>query len=145
MNFQIKTLIKNSPPEIFKLFTLDLFIALKPPLTSLKVTRFDGCKKGDEVHLIVNGQKWISHITENIFNEKEMTFYDEGFVIPFPLKYWFHKHKIIKEDSEHCYVIDDITYQTSFYLLDLLLLPIFLTMFSFRKPIYRKKLNKMIK
>ena len=51
MKIKITTPIKRNYREVFALFNLQLFEALKPPVVNLKVERFDGCKKGDEVHL----------------------------------------------------------------------------------------------
>lgn len=141
MKFAIHTPIDKNYKDTFAKFNLHLFEALKPPLTSLVVERFDGCKKGDEVHLIVNGQKWISHITDDFENENELTFVDKGVVTPFPITYWIHHHRILKKGEHACEIVDDIEFKTSFVLFDLLLYFPFKVMFSLRKPIYKKELN----
>lgn len=141
MRILIKTPIANDYKVVFSKFNLDLFKALKPPLTSLIVERFDGCKKGGEVHLIVSGQKWVSHITSDYEDETSIYFIDEGFIIPPPIKKWKHKHLILKTGDHQCVVIDDIYYTTGITLLDYLMYPILLAAFSFRKPVYVRELS----
>ncbi len=142
MKFAIHTPIQNNYKDTFSKFNLDLFKALKPPLTSLIVERFDGCKKGDEVHLIVNGQKWVSHITDDFENDHELTFVDTGVVTPFPIVFWVHHHRILKKGLDSCEIVDDIEFKTPLYVLDLLLYFPFKIMFSLRKPVYKRELNK---
>ncbi len=141
MKIYFKTPIPNDYRTVFSKFNLDLFIALKPPMTSLKVERFDGCKKGHEVHLKVSGQKWISHITEDFENDEKIFFVDEGFVTPFPIKTWKHVHLIIKTGQKSCDVIDDIEYSTGLKALDVLIYPFLWGMFSLRAPVYKRELS----
>ena len=64
MKILVQTPISRPYDEVFKGFNQKLFEALKPPLLNLKVERFDGCNKGDEVHLLVSNKRWVSHITD---------------------------------------------------------------------------------
>lgn len=43
--------VKEPVETVKQGFNEELFKALKPPIIDLIVERFDGCKKGDEVHL----------------------------------------------------------------------------------------------
>ena len=52
MKIIISTPIKNNYRDVFAQFNIELFKALKPPMIGLVVERFDGCKKGDEVHAL---------------------------------------------------------------------------------------------
>jgi ligand-binding SRPBCC domain-containing protein len=141
MNILIKTPINSDFKIVFSKFNLELFTALKPPLVSLKVKRFDGCKKGDEVHLVVNGKLWVSHITELYESEDEIYFVDIGVIIPAPLKSWKHIHRVERTGDKTCAVIDDINYSTGFKMLDLLIYPALKFMFLLRCPVYKRELS----
>lgn len=123
-------------------FDLKLFKALKPPLMSLDVERFDGCNVGDEVHLKVGfgpfRTKWISLITENQENDQETYFVDEGKLLPFPLKSWRHIHRVVKTDDKGSEIQDDIEYSTGLRALDVLMYPVLYLQFAARKPVYKK-------
>lgn len=141
MKILIKTPIEKDYRTVFLQFDLKLFTALKPPLVNLVVERFDGCKKGDEVHLKVAGQKWVSHITELYEGDDEIYFVDIGVIIPPPLTSWRHVHRIEHAGKNKCFVIDDIEYSTGNKLLDKLIYPAIKAMFLLRKPIYIKELS----
>lgn len=146
MKIVIKTKIDKNYQIVFSKFNLQLFKALKPPFVQLEVERFDGCKKGDEVHLkmLLFGwlkQKWISHITADFKSEYEIYFVDEGAYLPPPLKKWKHIHRIDKINELSCFVIDDIEYTSGNVALDLLLYPALYLMFLYRKPIYKRVLS----
>lgn len=141
MKILIKTPITKDYHEVFALFNRELFIALKPPVVNLVVERFDGCKKGDEVHLNINGQRWVSHITEFYESDDEIYFIDIGVIIPPPLSNWKHIHRIVRTGQGSCEVIDDIEFTTGNTFLDKIIYPAFYTMFLLRRPIYKKKLS----
>lgn len=135
-----KSPVTASLTLVKKGFTLDLFKALKPPLVQLEVTRFDGCKKGDEVHLSVGlgfKVKWISHIVEDVENAEEWSFIDVGAKLPFPLKKWHHHHKVIKV-GDSSLIVDDISFSCGNALLDKLMKPILFLQFVGRKKIYQR-------
>lgn len=146
-NIVIKTKIKNkTPKELLDLFNEDLFRALKPPVLNLKVERFDGCKTSDEIHLKIDlfgliNQEWISLITDHGDSFEECFFIDEGKKLPAPLKYWRHKHRLIRINDHESYIVDDITYSTGNSALDLIIYPTLYSMFCFRIPVYKKLLN----
>lgn len=110
-------------------------------MVELVVERFDGCKKGDEVHLSVSGKKWVSHIVELHQDDSEIYFVDIGVITPAPIKNWKHIHKIKKTGDNQCLVIDEIEYSTGNLLLDRLIYPGLLAMFSLRRPIYKRELS----
>ena len=145
MNILIKTRLSKNYKEVFKGFDLELFKALKPPLINLNVARFDGCKKGDEVHLEIGigplKQKWISHITDDFINKKECTFVDEGHILPPPLKDWKHTHRILNIDENTCEIQDDINFSSGNSLLDFFLYPALYAQFALRIPVYKKFFN----
>ncbi|MBC7713678.1 MAG: hypothetical protein H7177_10080 [Rhizobacter sp.] len=141
MNILIKTPINKDYRSVFSQFNVKLFAALKPPLVKLEIIRFDGCKKGDEVHLKVAGQRWVSHITDLVENEDEIYFVDVGAIIPFPMTSWKHIHKIERTGKNSCNVVDDIEFTTGNKFTDKLLYPALKAMFMLRRPIYVKELS----
>lgn len=146
MKIVIKTKIPKNFLDIYSKFDQKLFEALSPPLMKVLVDRFDGCNKGDEVHLSMTlfgviGQRWISLITRQEINENEAFFIDEGSLLPPPLKSWKHIHRINKIDENSSHVIDDIEYTTGNAMLDLLIFPALYSMFYFRKPVYKRELS----
>tara|TARA_R110002020_G_scaffold353796_5_gene566641 strand:+ start:506 stop:940 length:435 start_codon:yes stop_codon:yes gene_type:complete len=122
-------------------FDETLFSKLNPPFPPVKLLRFDGSEKGDlvslELNLLLFKQEWTSQITKNHTDEKEYYFVDEGVSLPFFLKRWEHKHRIIK-DGSHSIIRDEIEFEGSFGLLTLVLYPALYAQFAFRKPIYKK-------
>lgn len=142
MRILIKTPLEQDFDTVFKGFDLELFKALKPPLIQLEVTRFDGCKKGDEVHLKIGlgffSQKWISHITDHYDTLSEHTFIDEGHILPPPLKDWKHTHRVIKTGTNTCEIHDDIEFSSGYSILDLFMYPALWFQFWLRKPVYKK-------
>lgn len=146
MKILIRTKIEKNYQVLFSKFNLHLFEALKPPLLNLVVERFDGCKKGDEVHLKMDffgliNQRWISHITADFKSEYEIFFVDVGVLLPPPLKKWTHIHRLEKITEISSFVTDDIEYSCGNGALDLLIYPVLYSMFLFRKPIYKRELS----
>lgn len=146
MKIIIKTSIKKNYVKIFELFNDKLFLALRPPLMSIKLERFDGCNPNDEVHIAIFllgiiPQKWVSKITEFKQDEKEIYFIDMGLKIPPPIRSWTHRHRIVKLTDTTSEVIDDINYTTGFFLADILLYPFLYFMFFYRVPIYKRELS----
>ncbi len=110
-------------------------------MVNLKIERFDGCKKGDEVHLLVAGQRWVSHITELYEDEDEIYFVDVGAIIPPPLTKWKHIHRIERTGKNTCNVIDDIEFSTGNKYTDKLIYPALMAMFLLRRPVYIRELS----
>lgn len=144
INIVFKCPVKASVEEVKQGFNQDLFENLKPPFLQLDVARFDGCKKGDEVHLKVGlGLKiaWVSLITDDFQDENQWYFIDEGKVLPPPLKKWHHKHLVLKDGSGSV-IVDDISFSTNNSALDLLMKPMMTFQFSGRYDVYQKVFGK---
>ena len=140
MNINISTKVEQDYKTVFSRFDIYLFKKLKPPLVGFKVERFDGCKKGDEVHVEINTlgwkQKWKALIIDNNEDENEIYFIDAGLQLPKPLKKWRHEHKIAKF-IENSIIIDNIAFSTGNVVLDLLLYPVIFMQFYYRKLTYK--------
>lgn len=141
MNITIKTHVEQDYLSVKEGFNESLFTRLSPPFPPVKLVRFDGSEKGDLVSLELNfiffRQKWVSEITEDKTTEEEFYFIDQGIELPFFLKYWRHKHRIIKA-GENSIIQDEISFKAPFTLLTLLLYPAMLLQFGYRIPIYKK-------
>ncbi len=139
MRIILKTAVEQSHDQVFDQFDQSLFKALAPPFPPIKIERFDGKAIGDVVivKLGLINQRWVSKITSVIQSEKESSFTDQGQELPFFLSKWVHHHRILAHEKG-ALIVDDITYQSPYKVLDYLLYPIMWAQFAYRKPIYRK-------
>ncbi|MCB0281296.1 MAG: hypothetical protein H6627_04320 [Calditrichae bacterium] len=139
MIIKIKSRLSCPFDCIISNFDIALFNALKPPLVPLKVIRFDGCLKGDEVHLELGfGKTWKSVIVDNSKTDNQWCFIDEGFALPTPLKFWRHIHKVEKLSDSESLILDHIVFKSSSKLLDILIYPLLFIQFKIRTPLYKK-------
>jgi len=141
MQIVLRTPVRQPYQQVWRGFNRSLFDALNPPFPPAEVVRFDGSLKGDLVQVRLNfllfKQDWISRITDQQENEREIFFVDEGVKLPFFLAYWHHKHRIVR-DGDHSIIIDEITFRSPTRLTDFLLYPILYGQFLYRRPIYRR-------
>jgi ligand-binding SRPBCC domain-containing protein len=147
MTIIIETSVAQDYKTVFAGFTETLFLKLAPPLTGVKLLRFDGCYVGDRVEMQLTllffiRQYWKGIITDFQQNEQEIYFIDqsENENLPFFLKKWSHKHRIIKAENGSK-IIDEIEYKAPFGL-NFLLYPILYAQFLYRKPIYKRTFTK---
>lgn len=145
MRLQVTTYVDQDFRRVFAQFDRELFLKLNPPFPPVQLLRFDGMKPGDEVHLqlnfIIRKEIWISVITELSATEEEIYFIDEGRQLPFMFRSWRHRHRLIRQ-GEQTLIVDDITYQGRVKLLDYLLYPFLKLQFLYRRPVYKRWLNK---
>ncbi|MDO8967721.1 MAG: hypothetical protein Q8S14_12405 [Algoriphagus sp.] len=141
MQIQIESPVEQGYLEVKAGFNESLFKKLSPPFPPVKLLRFDGSRKGDLVTLELNfiffKQKWTSEITEDSTTPLEFFFVDKGVELPFFLKKWKHKHRIISSGIGSI-IRDEIEYEAPFRLLTYALYPALWLQFAFRKPIYKK-------
>jgi ligand-binding SRPBCC domain-containing protein len=142
MKISISTVVGMPAEKVWEGFNESLFKKLAPPFPLLKLLRFDGNMPSDEVHIELNfllfKQLWHSRITAQQSNEQEIYFIDEGVKLPFFLKNWVHKHRLIRTANGGTELIDEINYQSPNLIIDWLLYPAMLGQFLYRKPVYRK-------
>ncbi len=142
MQLKVKTVVSADLKTVKEGFTQELFLALNPPFPKVKLARFDGCKKGDKVSLVLNfllfKQHWNSDIIEDKQTEKKWLFVDVGVKLPFFLKKWRHQHEVISNHKGST-IVDDINYTTGTILTDLLMWPLMAGQFLYRKPIYKNR------
>jgi ligand-binding SRPBCC domain-containing protein len=145
LSYSISTPVQSPISHVKKLFTAELLIRLSPPFPTVTLQRFDGCKKDDNVVLVINllflKVTWSSLITEDLATENEWYFIDQGVKMPFGLQYWQHKHRVKKISEEACEIIDEISFDTRNAFLNYLLFPFLWGMIFYRKPFYKKYLS----
>lgn len=146
MRIVIETKVSSNVEEVFKGFNESLFLKLAPPFPLVKLKQFDGCQKGDTVHIELSfmlfKQQWKSLITNFSKQENEIYFIDKGVELPFFLKHWVHKHNIVKHNGSTI-IIDDIEYKTFNVVTDMLFYPLMYLQFAYRKPVYQKVFGKI--
>lgn len=115
MKLYFETELQTPSDKVIAGFNRELFLFLSPPGVKVELARFDGCKKGDEVHLEIHSaglkQSWVSLITENQQTEQEWSFVDEGKKLPWPLKKWRHHHRVLRTGEKTSKIIDDINFE----------------------------------
>lgn len=141
MKLTLQTRVEQDFLSVKKGFNQSLFQKLSPPFPPVKLLRFDGSSKGDlvalELNFLVFKQRWTSEITEDATDEREFYFLDRGIELPFFLKVWEHKHRIIKYGTGTI-IRDEITFEAPNLWLTALLYPVLWAQFAFRIPIYKK-------
>jgi ligand-binding SRPBCC domain-containing protein len=141
MRIVLQTPVQQPPEVVWAGFTRALFERLAPPFPPVELVRFDGSRPGDLVHVRLNfllfRQDWVSRITEQATTDDEIYFVDEGERLPFFLRYWRHRHRLVR-NGRGTLLIDDITYRTPSRLTDYLLYPAMYAQFAYRRPVYRR-------
>lgn len=141
MKFILRTNVAQSLENVKEGFNEDLFSELSPPFPKVKIKQFDGSKKGDIVSLELNfllfRQNWTSKIVDEGSSDMAYFFIDEGTILPFGLKFWRHKHTL-KSLNAQTQIIDEVEFRSWNVLASLLLFPILLSQFFYRKPIYKR-------
>lgn len=147
MKITISTVVDQHYLEVKKGFTESLFKKLSPPFPPVRLLRFDGSETGDLVSLELNfiffRQKWTSRISEDQTTYQEFYFVDEGIELPFFLKKWKHKHRVISAAAGSI-IRDEIEFEAPFGWMSALLWPTLWLQFAFRKPIYRQIFKKPV-
>lgn len=145
MKIRIETPVTQDYRTVFAGFTKDLFVELTPPGIPVELLRFDGSRKGDEVHLLLKfpgfPQKWVSEITQDECTDDECYFIDEGRELPFFLKQWRHVHRIVRE-GDGARIIDDIEFRVPIPGMQLGVYPALYQQFRARRPIYQRIFGK---
>lgn len=141
MRFNLSCRVNKDFLKVKAGFNESLFAKLNPPFPPVKLLRFDGSDVDDIVSMQLNfllfKQNWTSKISENHTDHTEYYFVDEGIELPFFLKKWRHKHRIIKKGAQTI-IRDEVEFKAPFGLLSLILYPVLYFQFVYRKPIYKE-------
>lgn len=140
VNIKFENTVSFPYEFVIKNIGREMFLALNPPWSPMKLLKFDGTKVSDEVHLELNlGLKtipWVSKIVKSDLNDHEFNFVDIGVKIIPGLTSWHHQHIFRKVDSSTTLIIDDIFFETSNSALDLIYVNLFRLQFIYRKFAY---------
>lgn len=145
MKVQLKAKVQGNYVDVYEKFDIKFFEYLLPAFPKSEIIQFTGSKTGDIVELRFKkplNQRWVSDITDHKIEEDHAYFVDEGSELPWPLKFWKHKHIIRKVDNSTSIIEDDMQYSTNIKLLDLLMWPVVYLAFRPRKSLYRKYFEK---
>ena len=143
MHLYLRTHVASPPAQVFAGFNRELFLALAPPFPPFHLLRFDGCQRGNQVHIELGARPlrrlWTSLITDHgVTTDGTYYFVDEGQLLPPPLCYWQHRHLMQPAPDGGCFIVEDIEYRTASRVLDRLLYPVVWAQFVWRRPIYRR-------
>jgi ligand-binding SRPBCC domain-containing protein len=145
LSYTLSTPVQAPLRHVKELFTADLLLKLSPPFPRVRLQRFDGCTKDDQVILEINilffTLTWSSAIIEDKLTDEEWYFIDKGIQMPLGLQFWQHKHRVKKINEETCEIIDEISFDTHHAFLNYLLFPFLWGMIFYRKPFYKKYLS----
>lgn len=147
MKFKVKTEVAGDHRKVYSGFTKSLLQRLVPPGMRLRLDRYDEpTRVGGRVHIHVTilgliRQQWENVITEVVEGEEACWFVDEGEKLPFPLRYWRHRH-VVEAHEGHSRIVDDVEYKAGNLLLTWLMFPVVYLQFVARKPGYRKAFGK---
>lgn len=151
MRLCLETPVSQSLPVVWAGFNQTLFEQLSPPFPPVDVIRFDGCLRGNRVHIRLNfilfKQDWISLIIDQQTTDHEIYFIDQGTQLPFFLTFWQHHHRLLRvpattTSDEQTMIVDNVTFRTPFRLTDYLMYPLLWLQFAYRKPIYRRRFRR---
>ncbi len=145
MKIVLKTLIRRNFETVVDGFNRDLFTYLLPPSLIAKLVRYDGQQRGDFIHLrfrlpFINDWKVV--IKEVQHTDKEYRFVDRGLKMPFGLIYWQHVHRVVSLGKDRCVIVDEMEYESSWILQDLINYVLLYLAFFPRKFLYKKYFEK---
>jgi ligand-binding SRPBCC domain-containing protein len=149
MKFQMSTPVRGHvPKEIINVFDFDLLRALSPPMMKPELISYGGYAPGTKIHFRLNtpfGTKdWKGMISEYSENETEIYFTDEGVELPFGIKTWKHKHRLIRRHYG-TEIRDEVEFSFYGVLSRLFFTPGIWLQFLYRKPLYRKIISRRLK
>lgn len=148
MRFQILTKVRGDHRSVFLKFDQSLLLKLTPPGMKMELIRFqepDAPNGSIQLRVTILGiirQDWENVFSHYELGPEECHFVDEGKVLPFPMRLWRHDHRVLADGPDHAIINDDITFKTTFLLMDWLLFPILWLQFRYRRPIYRRIFGK---
>lgn len=148
VKFTVSTQIHElTPEEVYRVFNYDLLWALSPPFAKPRAVLYEGNRPG---HRMVFGlvtplgtKHWAGRVTEEGHTANEIYFVDEGEQMPFGLRLWRHKHRMIRNGAGTL-LRDEVRFETRNPLFTALLFPVLYAQFIYRKPRYEKCIRRLL-
>ncbi|KEO73130.1 SRPBCC family protein [Anditalea andensis] len=141
MKISISTLVDRDFISVKNGFNAQLLKSLSPPFPKVTIKIFGGISTSDKVSMELDflffKQTWDGIITDHLQTDEEFYFIDKGTRLPFFLKEWQHKHRIINKGGKTL-IVDEINYKSMNKLMTALLYPVMIGQFLYRKPIYKR-------
>jgi ligand-binding SRPBCC domain-containing protein len=130
-------------------FSRPLLEYLSPAFPRIEIKKYEGESLGNkieiEMNLILFSLPFHVQIVEvEEIKSNQYFFVDEGRKLPPFLKYWRHRHELIRDESRGTRIIDHLWAETNPYFPEWLLRKVLESQFGKRGPLYRKFFeNKM--
>lgn len=140
---RITTPVKESYQFVYKQFDQKLFEFLAPK--SLRLIRFDGSEKGNEVHIkapLISRPAQFEIIDHGIDDNKAF-FIDQGKLLPKIMKTWRHEHTMSNKKF-HTEIEDHITFKASNMIIGFILYPLIWADMYGRKRKYIQYFGKVL-
>jgi ligand-binding SRPBCC domain-containing protein len=145
MRLSISTIVDLDYLSVKQQFDASLLKKLSPPFPKVSILRFDGIRAPDQVVMELDflffKQRWEGKIVEDFLDENEFRFVDVGVKLPFFLKEWQHTHRLINQGNRTL-IKDEIQYKSGNKIFTVLLYPVMVLQFLYRKPIYKRLLSR---
>jgi ligand-binding SRPBCC domain-containing protein len=145
MRLSISTIVDLDYLSVKQQFDASLLKKLSPPFPKVTILRFDGIRKSDEVAMELDflffKQRWEGKIIEDFLDEQEFRFVDVGVKLPFFLTEWQHTHRLVNKGGRTL-IRDEVRYESGSRVFSVLLYPVMLLQFLYRKPIYKRLLSR---
>lgn len=138
----VTTYIRLPLSEVTRLFDRRLFDYLKPAFPKLKILRYDGQHRGDQIKLKVGlwplFLPWDILIADNWDEPDRWGFIDQGLRLPPPLTAWRHEHRVERHPDGNSVIIDYVGFRIGPLWLSRLLAPLVRKQFEARSPLYQR-------
>jgi ligand-binding SRPBCC domain-containing protein len=114
LQITLKSVVPAPFEKVKEGFNLQLLEYLTPPLSKLKMQRFDGIFAGARMEFTVTvpGQtmQWTGEISHLRNTDHNYTFIDRGINLPRGLKFWRHVHSVQRQNGRTI-IIDRVQLQ----------------------------------
>ena len=140
MKIVLETGVQAPLDKVISGFDENLFRYLSPRFPRTKILRHDAIEPGGKLELVLHygpyRQYWFGEFIAVHRSEGRYWFADRGDTLPFPFRYWQHKHVLLADGPDRTIIRDEIEFRTGWKFLDLMTFPLLKSVFAARKPRY---------
>lgn len=142
----VTTYIRLPLSEVTRRFDRKLFDYLAPAFPKLKILRYDGQHRGDQIQLKVGFWPiflpWDILIADSWDESDRWGFIDQGLRLPPPLTAWRHEHRVELQPDGTTAIIDNVGFRIGPLWLSRLCAPLIRKQFEARRPLYERYFYK---